>query len=85
MNNKLRNFMELRATAVARGDRGLQRAMDAEIRRLGYHPEMETTQAAVMEQAVPEKPRRGRPPKARCEHGMLLERCPDCAEEGTVE
>jgi hypothetical protein len=82
MSNKLRNFMDLRASAIANGDRKLARTMDVEIARLGYHPKMETTQAVVMEQAVPEKPRRGRPPRPRCEHDMLLERCPECAEGG---
>jgi len=82
--NKLRNFLEIRENARRMGDSGLQRAMDQEMRRMGYAAP-ETTQAPVMEMAIPEKPRRGRPPKARCEHDMLLERCPDCAEEGTVE
>lgn len=78
--NKLRNFLEIRENARRMGDSGLQKAMDQEMRRMGYTPE--TTQAPVMEMAIPEKPRRGRPPKARCEHDMLIERCPDCSEEG---
>ena len=94
MANKLKMFMDVRSEAVARGDRRLQRTMDVEIARLGYRvPEgpfisvegpQETTQAVgLMEQAVPEKPRKGRPPKPRCEHDMLLDRCPDCSLEGT--
>jgi hypothetical protein len=82
--NKLRNFLDLRESARMRGDTGLQRAMDAELRNMGYCAP-ETTQAPEMEMAVPEKPRRGRPPRPRCEHDLLLERCEDCREEGTVE
>ncbi len=84
MSKKLQMFMSARAEAIARGDRRLARTMDVEIARLGYRaPERETMQAVTMEQAVPEKPRRGRPPKPRCEHDMLLDRCPDCKLEGT--
>lgn len=82
--NKLRNFLELRENARRMGDTKLQRAMDQEMARIGYCAP-ETTQAPVMEMAIPEKPRRGRPPRPRCEHDMLLERCPDCKDEGTVE
>jgi hypothetical protein len=41
----------------------------------------ETAVPAPKETAVPPAPRRGRPPKPRCEHGLLLERCPDCSED----
>ena len=96
MANKLRNFMQIRADALALGDLRLARAMDVEIARIGYRVPQgvhiyqegahETTQAiALEEQAIPEKVKRGRPPKPRCEHGNLLERCEDCRLEGTVE
>jgi len=62
--NKLRNFLEIRENARRMGDSGLQRAMDQEMRRMGYAAP-ETTQALVMEMAIPEKPRRGRPPKRK--------------------
>lgn len=82
MSKKLQMFMDARAAAVDRGDERLRRTMDVEIARLGYRVP-ETTQAPVMEQAIPEKSRRGRPPRPRCEHDMLLDRCPECSLEGT--
>ena len=71
-------FRDALANARARGDAGMIRAMNVELGRLGV---FETTQAPVLEMAVPEKPRRGRRPMPRCEHGMIAERCPDCNEE----
>ena len=78
--------MQIRADAIAMGDRKLAHTMDVEIRRLGYRvePERETTQAAVMEMAVPEKPRRGRKPQPRCEHNLIIPRCPECFPEEQV-
>lgn len=49
-----------------------------ELQRLGA---METTEdTTALETVTPEKPRRGRRPKPRCEHDMILDRCPDCSE-----
>jgi hypothetical protein len=71
-------FRDARAKARARGDANMVRCMDVELSKLGYSEPMETTQAPEMETVVPEKPRRGRKPYPRCEHGMIAERCPDC-------
>lgn len=63
------------------------RTMDVELARLGADRPLplETTQATeVMEEAVPDKPRRGRRPMPRCEHGMIADRCPDCSPENLV-
>lgn len=68
----------------------MSRAMEVELTRMGYvdtaatNVAVETTQAAPLpEQAVPEKPKgRGRPPRPRCEHGMIVDRCDECKKEG---
>ena len=70
-------FTETRERAVRAGDGGMVRTMNVELARLGA---LETTQAAAMEHAVPEKPRRGRRPKPRCEHGAIADRCAECNE-----
>lgn len=96
MNNKLALFLETREDAFHRQDWSVVMAMNAELQRVGYKdPESvldrhemapETMQATeVLERAVPERPKRGRPPRPRCEHGMLVERCPTCNEDEAVE
>jgi hypothetical protein len=46
---------------------------------------LETTERDVpMESAVPEKPKRGRKPMPRCEHGVIAERCEICNAEETL-
>jgi hypothetical protein len=75
-------WREQRDSARARGDTGIARCAEQELARMG---ELETTQdATVLERAVPEKPRRGRKPLPRCEHGMIAERCPECNPELAV-
>ena len=74
-------FKEALASARARGDAGMVRAMSVELATLGV---FETTEAGELERAVPEKPRRGRKPMPRCEHDMILARCPDCSPEEMV-
>jgi len=75
-------FREMRAKARAVGDAGVVRMTDVELGRLGP---LETIEAVTdMETAVPEKPKRGRKPKPRCEHAMILDRCPDCSPEQQV-
>lgn len=81
-DGKIQMFQDTRAVAVAMGDNGLVRAMNAELASLGA---LETTLPVdVMETVVPAKPRRGRRPLPRCEHGMIAERCPDCDPESQV-
>lgn len=66
-------YLQQRAKAMGQGDRGMIKAINADLARLGYvdsppRPEavsssaMETTALAMPEHAVPERPRRGRPP-----------------------
>jgi hypothetical protein len=57
---RARQFLAARESARLRGDRSVERAMNAELERVGYR-EPETTQAAAPpERAVPPKPRRRR-------------------------
>lgn len=73
----------MRERARALGDVGLERACNADLVRHGYRDQpLETTAVAEMpEHAVPEKPRRGRPPRPRCEHDMIADRCPECNDD----
>lgn len=77
-------FLRERAKARARGDRGVERCMNVELNRMGYQepPPVETTTAPPMETTMVPGPKKGRPPKPRCEHDMILSRCPDCSEDG---
>lgn len=75
-------FREMRAKARAVGDAGVVRMTDVELGRLGA---LETTEAVnEMETVVPERPKRGRKPKPRCEHGQIAERCIECNDELAV-
>jgi hypothetical protein len=76
-DGKAQMFRQALADARAQGDAGMVRAMRVELATLGV---FETTQADQLEQVVPEKPRRGRRPKPRCEHGMIADRCLECEE-----
>jgi hypothetical protein len=60
-------LVAVRANALAHGDRNLVRECETQLARYGWTPDQpETTEArAVDEAAVPPRPRRGRPPKAR--------------------
>lgn len=78
-DGKIALWQETRARARAHGDAGMVRMTDMELRRLGA---LETTQdTTVLEMTVPEKPRRGRRPKPRCEHDMIADRCPECSDD----
>ncbi len=72
-------FRETRAKALARGDMMMARAMGIELATLGV---METTEAPELERAVPGKP--GRKPMPRCEHDVIIPRCPECYPEEQV-
>jgi hypothetical protein len=74
-------FLQERADARARQDAGVERCMNVELARMGYQEPLETTAQQPMQTTLQEKPRRGRPPKPRCEHDMLVGRCPDCSED----
>jgi len=89
-------LLATRADALRRGDRSVYREMDFQLQRLGVFvgPEpypfppldpaalaqVETATVEMPERAVPPK-KRGRPPKPRCEHGKIPERCLDCQAE----
>jgi hypothetical protein len=75
---RIEMFRTARAKARARGDSNMVRCMDVELARLGVR-DRPVTEAAETEVEV--KPRRGRKPKARCEHGTLPERCEICSPE----
>ena len=87
MHPTVRDRLEMRRRARALGDVSLERACNADLARFGHRDEgLETTQAEVLpERAVPPKPRRGRPPGPRCEHGKTAGRCGECGgENGSV-
>jgi hypothetical protein len=75
--------LEMRKYARKCGDVSLERACDADLARYGYRDAPETTTLQDLpERAVPEAPRkRGRPPRPRCEHNQIAERCAECAEQ----
>lgn len=80
---RIASFRHARATARARGDAKMVRAMDLELSRLGDG--LETTQAAPeLEYAVPEAAKRGRKPLPRCEHNLVADRCHLCNPENAV-
>ncbi len=74
-------FREALQAARARGDASMVRAMRVELASLG---DLETTQAERLEEVVPEKPRRGRHPMPRCEHDVIVPRCPECYPEDQI-
>jgi hypothetical protein len=81
---RVANWRDMRAKARSVGDFSMVHTAGVELQRLGVGEPLETTQGPEMEQAVPEKAKRGRKPKPRCEHDMILERCPDCSPEDQV-
>lgn len=94
--NQVQLLLATRADALRRGDRSVYREMDHQLERLGVYcgPEpfpfppldpaalahVETASVEMPEQAVPKR-KRGRPPKPRCEHDKIPERCLDCQVE----
>lgn len=76
--NKLAYLLGAREDARRVGDRGLERALTADLARLGHvdgAPEPATPRAS---RAAPR--RRARP---RCEHGKNPDRCLDCQDTET--
>lgn len=92
MNQNVPMFLDARARARASGDRGLERAVQADLDRIGYREPagpvrveteagLETTAVRAPERAVPQAPERrkgGRPPLPRCEHGKTPGHCTRC-------
>jgi hypothetical protein len=66
------------------GDRSLEAAMTADLERMGVRDEpepvtgLETVVPELLEFAVPRKS--GRPKLPRCEHNMIVGRCPECGD-----
>lgn len=81
--SRVANWRDMRAKARSVGDFSMVHTAGVELQRLGIGP-LETTQGPETEQAVPGRPKRGRKPKPRCEHEMILERCPTCSPEDQV-
>ena len=76
--------LAMRERARGIGDVNLERACNADLVRFGYRDE-EPMETAVptedgLERAVPPKPKRGRPPRPRCEHNQIVGRCSACEE-----
>lgn len=71
MHPRVERFLAIREMALKRGDLGLVRECNWELNRLGYvepprpeaAPVVETASVVMPGTAVPERPRRGRPPK----------------------
>lgn len=85
-------FLRTRAQARALGDRGLERAVQADLDRIGYVESaaverveipsgLETTAVRAPERAIPQAPatrKGGRPPLPRCAHGKTPGHCTKC-------
>jgi hypothetical protein len=79
MQDKVRMLRGVRDQAHAIGDRSLEAAMTADLERMGIRDasvEFETAVPEPLELAVPRKG--GRPKLPRCEHDMIVGRCPEC-------
>lgn len=77
-------FLRERDRARARGDRGIDRALTADLLRLGVPVEATladpTGKHAANTTSNGHKPEQKRRAKPRCEHGNVPERCQECAE-----
>lgn len=91
MNATLSMYLDARARARAFGDVGLERAVQADLDRMGYREPvrivtssgMETTAVQAPERTVPqqrprERKKGGRPALPRCEHDKIVGRCSKC-------
>lgn len=82
MHPRITMFLRERDRARARGDQGVVRAITADLRRLGV------SDFATLANPSGERPPaengdgtrrgRGRPPKPRCDHGAIADRCEEC-------
>lgn len=80
--SKTAMLLDARAKARARGDYGVERAVNADLARMGV---TSTPRPVPRQQSVQrptghahEKKGPGRPPLPRCEHGQIANRCPEC-------
>ena len=80
-------FLRDRDRARLRGDSGIDRAITADLRRLGVSDTATLADPSGKHsngQPQDNKRKSGRPPKPRCEHGQIADRCAQC-EEAEIE
>lgn len=80
MHPKIREFLHVRDRAYLRGDSGVVRSMNAELRRYGVPDEATLANPA----GTSRQPSKGRPKLPRCEHGSIVDRCEICREDSPV-
>lgn len=88
MHPKVRMFLAERDRAYARGDTGVIRSLNADLRRLGVRDDATLANPTgkgpksrrAREEPVQVRPP-GRPKLARCEHENVAERCEICNPE----
>lgn len=86
MERKIASHLRDRDRARARGDTGMDRALSADLQRWGVpytatlaNPSGKNGKRHTTVEKPPEAPKKpGRPPKPRCEHGNIADRCEDC-------
>jgi len=84
---RIASFRQALASARSRGDASMVRCMKIELGRLGVGETagpLETVTPEPMENTMAERPRRGRRPMPRCEHGAIADRCEICNREETL-
>lgn len=89
MDPKVRLFLAERDRAYARGDTGVIRSLSADLRRWGVPDTATLANPSGKRQKGADggRTRQTAPPKpkpAKCEHGSVVERCPECSPEAMV-
>ncbi len=94
MDKKIAMFLRERDRARARGDTGIDRALSADLQRWGVpynatlaNPSGKNGKRHRTQQDTPEtlKRKAGRPPKPRCEHDQIADRCEQCRQAEIAE
>lgn len=84
MHPRVRMFLQERDRARARGDLGVIRSLTVELERLGVPPTATMADPSGKHATAAtntDKRKPGRPKLPRCEHGGVMERCPECNDE----
>jgi hypothetical protein len=88
LHPKVRMFLYERDRARLRGDNGVIRSMNAELRRLNVPDEATLANPTGKRLKTKKEPEAvvppkvgGRPKLPRCEHENIAERCPECNPE----
>lgn len=76
---RVRTFLDARDRALERGDGGVVRAMDAELRRLGVSDD--ATLANPSGKALQSATTKPKSKLQRCEHENVADRCVECNPE----